>query len=107
VVGLTSEQRRQLDELAGELARDNPRLARALAGRWYAVRQRRRTPRPHHGRRSRGLAWLAVIVLLAAVPLLTLGMFLPQPVLIVLGAGAMLNGPILIIAAWSRRPPAG
>jgi hypothetical protein len=32
--GLTSGEPRQLDELAGEPAHDNPSLARALTGPW-------------------------------------------------------------------------
>lgn len=101
---LTSEQRRRLDELADELAGDNPRLARALAGRGYALRQRRRTRSSRRDRRGSVLACLAVTLLLAALPLLSLGMLLPQPVLIVLGAWAMLNGPMLFIAATLQRP---
>lgn len=104
---LTSEQRRQLNELAGELARDNPRLARALTGRWYAVGRRHRIRFRFHVHREHVPAWLAVILLLAAVPLLSLGMLLPQPVLIVLGACALLIGPMVFMAASWRWPRAG
>lgn len=106
MVDLTSEQRRQLDELAGGLARDNPRLARALAGRWYALRQRRRIRRPRRRLLGAVFDWLAAILLMAAAPLLSVGVLLPQPVLIVLGASATITGPMLFIAASLRRPPA-
>jgi hypothetical protein len=106
VADLTHEQRRQLDELAGELARDNPRLARALAGRWHAVRRRRTTRKPRRGRRGRALDWLALILILAAVPLLSVGVIVAQPVLIMLGAVAWISGPALFAAARLRRPPA-
>lgn len=104
---LTSKERRQLDELAGDLARDNPRLARALAGRWYAIRRRRLLRGPRRSRPGRARAWLATILLLTGLPLLSLGVLLPQPVLIVLGAWTMLNAPMPLIATWSRWPPAG
>lgn len=104
MANLTSEQRRRPDELADQLARDNPRLARALAGRWYPLR---RTPRPSRGWRCPGLGWLAVLLLLAAVPLLILGVLVNQPVLIALGASATVSGPMLHIAASLRRRPAG
>ena len=105
MVDLTSEQRRQLDELADELARDNPRLARALAGGWYALR-RRKIMKPRGSRHGRALDWLTISLLLAALPLLILGVILAQPLLILLGAAAMINGPALLTVARMRWPPA-
>lgn len=104
---LTTQQRRQLDEPAGDLARDNPRLARALAGRWYTIRRRRNTLNPRTSRRGRALQWLTLGLLLVAIPLLSVGVILAQPVLILLGAAAMGNGPPLLTLARTRRPPAG
>jgi hypothetical protein len=106
MVDLTSEQRRQLDELAGEIAHDNPRLARALAGHWYAVRVRRDTRKGCGVRRSPVLGWWALLLMLAAVPLLITGAVLAQPELILAGAIAIVNGPALLTAVRSRRPPA-
>lgn len=106
MVDLTSEQRRQLDELAGEIAHDNPRLARALAGRWYAMRLRRNTRTPGRVRQDRVLGWCAMLLMLAAVPLLSVGAVLAQPALILIGAIAVVNGPALLTAARLRGPPA-
>lgn len=103
MVDLSSEQRRQLDEIASELARDNPRLARALAGRWYAAR--RNTATPGRSRRARALGWLSISLLLAALPLLSVGVLLAQPVVILLGAVAMLTGPALLTATHTQWPP--
>jgi hypothetical protein len=106
-VTLTSGQRRQLDELADELARENPRLARALAGRWYVARRRRRaTHESHRERRLRVLNWLAVVLTGAAAPLLILAVILAQPALLVLGSAALVNGPALSTVARLRSPPA-
>jgi hypothetical protein len=106
VVGLTSQQRHQLDELAGEIAHENPRLARALAGRWYARRLRRNTRRRSRVRQRHILACLAMLLMLAAVPLLCAGAIVAQPVLILLGAIAIVSGPALVAGARLRRPPA-
>lgn len=108
MVGLTSQQRHQLDELAGEIAHENPRLARALAGRWYARRLRRNTRRRRRSRvrRRHVLGCLAMLLMLAAVPLLCAGAIVAQPVLILLGAIAIVSGPALVAAARLRRPPA-
>lgn len=102
---LTSEQRRQLDELADEIAHDNPRLARALAGRWYAMRLRRDTRKRCGVRHGRGLGWWVMLLMLAAVPLLSVGAILAQPALILSGAIAIVNGPALFTVARLRGPP--
>jgi hypothetical protein len=106
VVDLTSEQRRQLDELAGEIAHDNPRLARALAGRWYAMRLRRSTRRLCRVRAGHAAGWCAMLLMLAAVPLLSVGAVLVQPALMLLGAVAVVNGLPLFLAARLHTPPA-
>jgi hypothetical protein len=107
-VALTTEERRRLIELAGDLALDNPRLARALAGRSHSLRGRgwsrsRGDPRPR--RPARLLDWIAISCMVGAVPLLTIGVALGQPVLIVIGAVALVNGPALFVSA--RVPHAG
>jgi hypothetical protein len=108
MVGLTGRERRQLDELAGEIARDSPRLARALTGRWYSVRPRC-GPRDGFGvRRDRPTrAWTGwtVILALAAAPLPIVGAVPTRPLLIGLGALAMVNGPALFTAVrvWRSR----
>lgn len=101
MVDLTSEQRRQLDEIASELAHDNPRLARALAGRWYTLR-RRHAAAPRTGRRGRALGWSAISLLLAAIPLLSIGVILAQPVVLLLGSVALLTGPAVVTIANLR-----
>lgn len=103
---LTSQQRRELDELASDLARDNPRLARALAGRWYTIRRRHKTAHGRVSRSSRALDWLTISLLLAAIPLLSVGVILAQPVLILVGAAAMINGPALLTLVRTRWPRA-
>jgi DUF3040 family protein len=103
VVDLTSEQCRRLDDLAGDLARDNPRLARALAGRRYARRRRNRARRRWRGR---ALDWVAISLLLAAMPLLIVGVVLARPELILIGAVAMPTGPALLTATQTQWPPA-
>lgn len=106
-MALTTEERRCLDELAGELARDNPRLARALAG-WRV----RRPGRPRWGSCPRGHVrrWLAVVLTAAGMPLLFVGAALAKPVLSALGAAALVGGPatITIAEAWRlwHSPPA-
>ncbi|HZC53550.1 MAG TPA: DUF3040 domain-containing protein [Mycobacterium sp.] len=101
-MALTTDERRYLDELAVELARDNPRLARALAGRWHALRAR-------HGRwlswrpRQHVQGWLAVVLTAAAMPLLIVGVALDQPVFLALGAAALISGPAVVAIAEARR----
>jgi hypothetical protein len=105
-VALTTEERRRLHELAGDLARDNPRLARALVGWWHSPRARRwRRIRSELPLRPRlHLAdWIAVICIIGAVPLLAVGAALAQPVLIGIGAASVVNGPALFTAARLRR----
>lgn len=104
-VTLTSGQRRQLDELAGELARENPRLARALAGRWYVLRRRLRGRLDSRRRRRLcALGWLTVALTAVAAALLTVGVVLALPVLIALGAAVVVNLPVLFTAARLRPP---
>ncbi len=97
MVELSNGERQRLDELASELARDNPRLARALAGR--PLRVRPRIPR------SRALDWLATVLIAAAGPLLAVGVVLAQPVVTAAGAAAMVTGPLVFTAVRTRWPP--
>jgi hypothetical protein len=47
-----------------------------------------------------------MLLMLAAVPLLCAGAIVAQPVLILLGAIAIVSGPALVAGARLRRPPA-
>jgi hypothetical protein len=87
-VGLTDKERRTLDELAENLARDHPHLARALT--------RGPVPRPHRRR-------LAATLLIAAPPLIILGFIILQTLIVTIGRLALITGTILV-AAGSRRP---
>lgn len=104
-MSLTEGQRRQLDELAGELARENPRLARALAGRRYLVRRRYGGSEGSRGNRRR-LDWLVVALTAAAAPLLIIGFLLALPVLIALGVAALVSLLVRFTAARPRPPAA-
>ena len=101
-VVLSSTERRRLDVLADELARDNPRLARALAGRRYRLGRAlaRSTCRQDAHRRT--LYYLAIALTACAAPLLVIGLMLLQPILIALGAAAIINGPALLLLQQLR-----
>lgn len=101
MVELTGGERQRLDELAQELARDNPRLARALAGRSVRLRPRRGM----RIRRARALDWFATVLIAAAAPLLTVGVVLAQPLVAVAGGAAMITGPLVFTALRTRWPP--
>lgn len=94
-MALTTEERRQLRELAGEFAHDNPRLARAMAGRWYARRAPARTSQRPRRKRRFGVVWdwLALVLTAAGFVLLVAGAALDLPVLIAIGAVALVDGP--------------
>lgn len=105
-MNLTSEQRSRLDELAGDLSGENPRLARALAGGWYVVRRRcAGPPGSRRGRCVRALDWPAVAATVVAAPLLVVGIVLAQPALIALGLAALVN-VLVRCTAVRQRPPA-
>jgi hypothetical protein len=88
-VGLTDKERRTLDELAENLTRDHPHLARALT--------RGPVPRPYRRR-------LASTLLITAPPLIILGFLALQTLVVTIGCLALIAGTILV-AAGSRRPP--
>lgn len=106
-MALTIEERRQLRELAGEFAHDNPRLARALAGRRYA----RRVPAgTSQGSKRPPLVvwdWMAVVLTAVGFPVMVVGAVLGTPVLIAIGAIALVAGPALFTARqiWQARWP--
>lgn len=103
---LTSTERRQLEALASELARDNPRLARALSGRWYRLRRLGRALAMPHGvcdGRTRALGYLAVLLIAAGGPLLVVSALLVLPVLIAVAAVAVINGPLLLLLVQLRQ----
>jgi Protein of unknown function (DUF3040) len=87
-MGLTDKERRTLDELTENLARDHPQLARELTRgpvRW-----------PYRRR-------LASTLLITAAPLVILGFIILQTLVVTIGCVALIAGTILI-AAGSRRP---
>jgi len=94
-MGLTNEERRRLDQLAGALEAEDPKLARALSAPPAK-------PSPAHGSRShrwfgshRG-ALLAVVLTGVGMPLLALGVAVQQPALFLFGAIALLGGPLIV-----------
>ena len=87
-VGLTDKERRTLDELAENLARDDPHLARELTGGPVVW------PYPR---------WLASTLLIAAPPLIVLGFMILQTLVVTIGCLALIAGTTLV-AAGSRRP---
>jgi hypothetical protein len=89
---LSTAERRQLAALAAELARDNPRLARALAG--HAVLP---------PRRRKALDVVSFVLLVLALPLAVVGVLLGQPLLLAGGATLALNAPFVF--AYGRLLP--
>jgi hypothetical protein len=87
-VGLTDKERRTLDELAENLARDHPRLARELTKGQVLWPYRRR---------------LASTLLIVAPPLIVLGFIALQTLVVTIGCLALIAGTILVTAG-SRRP---
>jgi hypothetical protein len=87
-VGLTDKERRTLDDLAENLARDHPHLARELTRGPVVWPYRRR---------------LASTLLIAAPPLIVLGFMILQTLVVTIGCLALIAGTILV-AAGSRRP---
>jgi Flp pilus assembly protein TadB len=107
-MGLTRAERGRLVALADDLALDDPRLARALAGRCYRLRPRgawRHPRRRVRGRHIKVFASLVTLLALAAVAVIVLGAVLGQPLIIALGAFVLLDGPALLAVAllWQRR----
>jgi hypothetical protein len=87
-VGLTDKERRTLDELAENLARDHPHLARELTQGPVVWPYRRR---------------LARTLLIAAPLLMVLGFMILQALVVTIGCLALIAGTILVVAG-SRRP---
>lgn len=100
---LNGAERRQLEVLAAELARDNPRLARALSGRWYRLGRMLAPPRGGCDGRARMLAFLALLLMAAGGPLMIAAALLAQPALIAVAAVAVVNGPLLLFLAQLRQ----
>lgn len=110
MAGMSSDERRRLDELADDLARDNPQLARALTGRRYPAGHVRARWNRCRIRRRRGRApdLLAVILALSGPPLLSIGVLLTESAVIAAGALALVGGPALFTVLRlrnSRREP--
>ena len=87
-MGLTDKERRTLDELAENLASDNPHLGRQLTRGQVLWPYRRR---------------LASTLLIAAPPVIVLGFIALQTVVVTIGCLALIVGTTLL-AAGSRRP---
>lgn len=109
MAAFTSEERRRLYELAGELVDEYPQVARALVGTtdFHRLQRRvtRRTGRSRFFRCSAVLCYLPLLITLASLPLLISGLLLDLPAVIAFGAVAMVNGPALIFASgrgWPR-----
>jgi uncharacterized membrane protein HdeD (DUF308 family) len=87
-VGLTDKERRTLDELAENLARDHPHLARELTHGQVLWPYRRR---------------LARTLLVVAPALIVFGFVALQTLVVTIGCLALIAGTILV-AASLRRP---
>lgn len=108
-MALTAAEFRQLRELADELARDNPRLARALTGRRYARPVPATTSERPRRNRVFGLGcdWLAAVLTVAGIATLVSGAIVGLSVLIAVGAVALADGPALFAARriWQTLRP--
>lgn len=100
-MGLTNEERRRLDQLAGEIEAEDPKLARALSAPPAM-------PSPVHGSRSHrwfgSPRWALVAVVLtgAGMPLLVLGVAAQEPLLFLFGAIALVGGPLIFTIRCGR-----
>jgi hypothetical protein len=105
-MGLTRAERGRLAALADELATDDPRLARALAGRYYRLRRGRRRVRAGRSVRDRRVTVfgsLVTLLALAAVAVVIIGALLGQP----LTAATRPASPHITDRAAPQRRPSG
>lgn len=98
MLGLTNEERRQLEELAGVLAADDPTLARALSDSQNRPARRFRC-------RRLSLRWGLVAVILSGLgmPLLVLGVVLQTPIMFAFGTITLLGGPVFFTIRLGNR----
>lgn len=109
-MGLTDDERRRLDELADDLARNDPRLGRALSDEARGGRLPGHSARPadhiaESGRRRR-LRLLAIVLAALALPAAAVGLVLALPLLFAAGALALPTAlAIFTIARRDTRSP--
>lgn len=94
IVGLTNEERRRLDELAGEIEAEDPKVARALSARVAKPSSPSGTSGSRRWFGSARWALLAVVLTGVAMPLLVLGVAVQEPGLFLFGTIALLGGPL-------------
>lgn len=97
-MGLTNEERRRLDQLAGEIEAEDPKLAQALS----ASPAKPSAARSHRWFGSARWALIAVVLTGVAMPLLVLGVAVQEPVLFLFGAIALLGGPLIFTIRRNR-----
>ena len=95
-MGLTNEERRRLEELAGEIAAEDPKLARGLSASPAKPSARRRWLG------STRWALMAIMLIGISMPLLILGVAVQQPLLFLFGAIALLAGPLIFTIRRGR-----
>jgi uncharacterized membrane protein HdeD (DUF308 family) len=91
-VSLTDEERRRLSQLADEIARDDPRLARALSS-LPARRPRRRLRLP------------AVVLMTASIPVIVVGAVAVQTLVVAIGGLVLIVGALMFVVTLRRRFP--
>lgn len=102
-MGLTNEERRRLDELAGEIEAEDPKLARVLSARATKPSSVSGMSRSRRWFGSARWALLAILLTGVAMPLLVLGVAVQEPVLFLFGAIALLGGPLIFTMRRGRR----
>lgn len=100
-MGLTNEERRRLDQLAGEIEAEDPKLARALSAS-TAKPSAAGSARSHRWFGSARWALIAVVLTGLGMPLLVLAVAVQQPLLFALGAIALLGGPLIFTIRRNR-----
>ena len=105
-MGLTNEERQRLDNLADQLADEDPRLGRALSSSplrralWGCWRERLIAEWARH---RRPMLWLGVAMTAISLPLAITGLVLQQPLVFAVGCLAIVAGPLMFTFAHVRR----
>jgi Flp pilus assembly protein TadB len=117
-MSLTNDERRLLDELAGQLAHDDPELARALTEQSRPRSGRANRPRPFRRARRRrsdrplraglrlhvSLQRLALIFTMLSLPFILVGLVGQRLELFTIGAVMIVIGPVYLATIHFRRP---
>ncbi len=96
-MSLTERERRCLEDLAQEIMRDDPILARMLTrGRWLPRRARLWVAGMAFLASRRWWQWLFVVVMVGGVVVLLATVEAPRPVVVTVGAGILAIGSALL-----------